>query len=688
MKNKIKKIMRTWILTGILLTGLCLIRTSCPVSAAQENNKTLTLEQAKNLAVAASTGYEQIEGKIATQEAALKSAVKSIAAKQKDRSSFRYSPLFNLKFPTKAEFSEAYQEEYKPLQIQSQLDSLNHKLSDQKLTEYNKVYKLFVSIYTNQKKIEYNQERLDALQTKLEKTRILLQTGNAKKSDVEKMESTVKKLNTELSSQMKQLEQDKKSLSTAIDLDVTTGYDFENPYVQTTLDRSMLDSLKEYALNHDQTYYDAALDASLAKMAVETDYKLLSAYYKRSDVNIISGYINQVLSGQKISSRAFKKSYDEFLEAIDKPWAGDYKIHLLFITIRIPKEWLKGERDGIRYIEDEPYALYEACLDYQDKRLAQEAAEQELRQKVETSFDTYVNVKNAYLSYVEQAAEAKEQLDRELILNRIGEMTYEEYESSAESCEQLQMDMLDSLSDYSDSLYDLDRLTCGAVSAYLENTDTDLFSVGSGSAYVEEELKAGPYYYIQPLVEQQLFELHISLPDQFEPQITDFELWCDNVQIGARTPVSKALRHLMISTEKIDSCKIRFYNADTFVCDCEIDPYQYSGALSIIADVRTEKVEELQIGSYTVTSESETGRIILKLTPDEKEGIASFRLETEDGKSIGGEEKQEIGKPFYYLDVLKNSLDTVVIHFYDESGNELYKGHFNVTNSVLVKDPS
>ena len=76
-------------------------------------------------------------------------------------------------------------------------------------------------------------------------------------------------------------------------------------------------------------------------------------------MSYISDFVNQAIAGQKISQKAFKNQYEEFLKAIDEPWQGNVRI----LFIRIPKEWFKGQISGIRYVEDEPYALYEAALE-------------------------------------------------------------------------------------------------------------------------------------------------------------------------------------------------------------------------------------------------------------------------------------------------------------------------------------
>ena len=101
-----------------------------PMDTCAATTKTLTLSQAKSLAVANSEYYENIESKISAKEASLSQAYRSIKEKKKNLSTFRWSPLINFKFPTKPDLSEAYGFEFKPIEIQSQIDTLKHQLTD------------------------------------------------------------------------------------------------------------------------------------------------------------------------------------------------------------------------------------------------------------------------------------------------------------------------------------------------------------------------------------------------------------------------------------------------------------------------------------------------------------------------------------------------------------------------------
>ena len=179
------------------------------------------------------------------------------------------------------------------------------------------------------------------------------------------------------------------------------------------------------------------------------------------------------------------------------------------------------------------------------------------------------------------------------------------------------------------------------------------------------------------------FEVNITIPDDFEIDITDYELWINNVMVGERTPKDKPLRHLGLDLENLDEVKIRLYNGAEFVDDCVIDPSEESGPLTITSGYDIEKKEGDQLGTFTIELD-DYGMLTLKITPDD-EAVKSFGILSEDGKHVGGEDKTDITKEFTYLAILQQSLDDLEVELYDESGAVLHVGRFDSLNGVIKK---
>ena len=672
---------RRWLTLLLILSVLGWFYPGGALRAEAAEGRVLTLDMAKRSGVANSPKMEKLESELNVKEASLRQAIKSINVKKKNMSTFRWSPLLSFKFPVKPDLAEAYEFQFKPVQIQAEIDAIRHRMTDQKLEIYEEVSNLYVDIVILEDKIAFGEERLEVMERTLAENRARLLTGEAAQEDVNAMERSLKALNNQIALNQRNLSADKKKLSELIGMDVTTGFSFENPFVSSRIERSSLSGLTQYTLDHDETYYEVSLDAATAQTALRTNYQLMEGQYG-SKMSYISDYVNQVIAGQKISQRAFKKQYEEFLKAIDAPWQG--KVRILFI--RIPKEWFKGQISGIRYVEDEPYALYEAALEYQDALLEKQNEERSLRQQVEESFNNLVSMRNAYDTLSEQVREGEKSLQAEAALNRLGELTYEEYSSSLSAHEEMQQEMYDALGDYSQALYSFDRLTCGGVTALLEGTEADLNAAGGGQSYVEEEYADGAYYYIEPIIEQQEFRAGVSIPSDFEVEVTHFELWCDQIQIGERTEIGGTIRHLGLSVDEVGEAKLRFYNNDQFVDDCVIDPEVYSGPLSIVKEYQVREQDDAQIGTYTVESRSETGMVSIVLSPDLSEEIAYYRIRNQEGNYLLGDALLPIGTQFRHLSLVQGSLEDLVIEFFGMDSELRYTGYFETGGQKLMKD--
>lgn len=679
-------------LTGIknrtvtLLLAVCVFFSTgwslSPLECVAAEAKTLTLTQAKKLAVANSASYEKIESQLSVKQASLSQAYRSIREKQKNMSTFRWSPLLSFKFPTKPDLSEAYEFQFKPIEIQSEIDSLNHQLTDVVLEEYEKVSTLFVDVVVLDESISFNEKRLAVFEEQLVKDRAKLKLGEASQNDIDILNTNITSLQNKIAADRRSYEQSKKKLSDAVGMDVTTGYSFENPFVSAEISRTQLQDLTQYTLDHDQGYYDVCMAESTALISLRTNYSLMNGQYG-SKMNYISGYVNQVYAGTKVNKKAFKSAYEVFLQKIDEPWQGKKKI----LFIKVPKEWFKGAISGIRYVEDEPYALYEAALEYEDARLERTNAEKELTDEVADTFENYVSLRNAYLAAVEAVNKAEKSLTAAESLNKLGELTNEEFTTEKEDYEELQNDMFSALADYTKALYSFDRLTCGGVSVLLEDAGADLKAGGEGNSYVEAEYEGGAYYYMESIIEQEQFRLSVYIPDDFSVEVTHFELWCDGKQIGERTETDKSLRHLALTTESIERAFIRFYNDTEFVDDCEIDPSQQSGELQIVTQYTAAGGSvDRELGEYSLTVNATTGIATVQLTPQKDREIAYYRISTSGGVYLTGDSYYSVEKSFRYLSLMENGIADLNIEFYDASKNKIFEGYFETTGNKLMEN--
>lgn len=645
------------------------------VQTIQAGQYTLSVTQAKSMALANSDSYRRIKSKISLKEVSYKQAVKSIQLKIKNKTTFRWSPLLSFTFPEKLNFEDESSMVYKPAQIQNEITTLKHDLTDEVYNVYESTEQAFLKVYTYQEKVAFEEEQVEELQKTLEKNKGRLLLGLANKADIEKIEKNLCSAEEKLAQDKKSFENAKTKLGDLIAMDVSTRYTFSNPYVSAEIPRSELESFIAYTLENDHSYYEAKMNTQLSFLQLDSNFSLLKGQYG-SKIDLISTYVQMIKNGQEIDNNAFKASYDKFLKKIDDPWTGKKKI----LFINVPKEWFKGEIDGVRYIEDEPYVLYENALEYQDALAEQQALEKELTAQVRDSFEAIVTAQNSYQKLKEQVAESKAQLQKEQILNVMGELSFEEYTESLSQYQSQQIEALEALELYSSLLYSFDRLTCGAVSKYLDNAEISLEGGAGGNSFiVDEEAIQGARYYIQSIVEDNMFEFGVYLPEDFQTDITHFELWTDDYCIGEKTAIDKTLRHLTLSLTGNEKVFVRLYNDEEFVGDCEIDPTAYQGPLDIKGYVVKEKEEAKKkvIGSYEVNRKDEMGIVEITLQIDSSENISYYAIQNENGANLMAKDKIEIKEDFMYLDFLSNDLESLKILLYEKDSETAITAYFN-----------
>ena len=676
MTKKIKKCIVTVLLTSLI---------ACTV-VTQENmvvwaaDKTLSLQQAQKVAIAKSSKRVKILNKIELQEIKYSAAVKSIQMKKKNMSTFRWTPLLSFKFPEQPTLADEYEWQYKPLQITSTISSLQHQLLDDQLETKESVSNLYVQIYINQEKIAFLEENLEQAQTTLTRNQARLAVGEATQSDIDKLQQSIDRLTTDISLQKRSFETNKSKLSKLINQDVTTGYTFQNPLQQADIPRNILDNLIQYTLDNDQSYYEAKMDTRLAYTGMNMMESMMRSQYGNK-MNNIMPFINQIKAGDSVDSGAFKNAYKQMLDNVDAPWNGTKKI----LFIRIKKEWFKGAVDGSRYVEDDPYALYTGALEYMDALKEQNSLQDELTNSVKSGFETLKTAQIAYNDAQKSCDILEQEVEKNTRLNLLGKVSYEELSDLQEEYRNQESETLDLLAEYTQLLYSYDRLTCGGITAYLEGTDVDMKAAQGGNSFIAKELEGKAYYYINYRVEDNIFVMGVSIPDNYSLDITDYALYVNDMQIGDVTPIDEELEHLALDLDQVDKAQIFLYDGQELVDVREIDSSVNQAELPINGGYTLEHKESVQtVATYIYTLQKTTNTVSMKITPKDSEQIAYYRLTDTDGNAVNGDEMIPIDEEFTYLSLLVGDLSGLNIIFYDSQEQELYQGMFNTGSSSIT----
>lgn len=645
----------------------------CCAGSAKAAGDILTLRAARSLAIMHSTEYQKEKSQLSLARIDYTEAAKSAALKKKNQLSFRWSPLLNFKFPEKPDLAEASSWMYKPLQAQNKITSVRHKMEDVRYGVEEEISNLYVDAYVIQETIAFTQERIDEIQDITEKNEWKLYTGESSVQETEKLHAKLKKLSMDQAGYMRSFESIKKKISDRVGMDLSTGWRFQAPFQEAKPNRSMLEDLKQYTLSKDQTCYEKKLDASLGLLNLEINEGLMKEKYGKQ-MYLIQPYINQAKGGEEIDGGAFKESYDLFLQEIDKKWNGAFQI--LFLSI--PKEWLKGELDGVRYIEDDPYVLYSLALQYADLRLETKDAEKELEDSIDDQFEALVSAGNSWEALKEDVKRMEKELGENAALHQSGKITWEELSSQQEVYGQARLDVLNACGEYTKLWNSFDRLTCGGAGIWMERGEF-------GSKWDASEVKDlsmpqedGFWYYIESRMEDQVFVLQISVPNDSKLKVTDYELWVDDIQVGKRTRAGEPLRHLTLALSDVGQATLRLYNGGKYVDECIIDPLASKGKLLFAGGKEVEEEKKnRKLGVCSVRHDPMTQTAEFAVTSAEDSRLAYYSLIDGRGAKLYQEEPIPIGRSLTCLSVAVKDLGEWKVEFYDENKKKLCTGRIN-----------
>lgn len=657
----------------IVIVFFSMANTKNEVYAASE--KVITLEQVITLALSNDKEYQRTYNKIEIKRVKYVAAVKSIKMKIKNMTTFRWSPLLNFKFPEQPKLVDEYEWQYKPVQIQSEITSLQHKLIDCKYATIETVSLLYTQAYVAQEKITYLETIIS--DTEKEKKRL-----EAKKENVDKLQQSIDKKKSELLLQMRNLAAKKEKITQKIKMNINTGYRFENTLYIADIPRSELPGIEKYTIDRDQNFYESKLNERLSYTSLTMIEKFMSNKFG-GNMSLIQPYVNQAKNGQDINQISFKKSYDIFLNVIDYPWNGYKRI----IFVKINRVWFKGAADGSRYVEDDPYALYSASLDYKDAKEDKDAMEKEIKNRVKDDYENLVTAKNAYESTKVYNQQLKENVVRALEQNRNGAFPYEELKELQEEYEKAKIDEMDAMSTYCQLLYAYDRFTCGAISQYLKRNGLNTQYISGGDSYVSVDQIEGAYYYIESKIEDQIFMLGVSIPDDFTIEITDFELWVNDTLIGTRTKKDEQLRHLTLDYMQTESVTIRLYNEQKLVEICEIDPNINRDKLLIRDNYQVVKdTKELRkVATFNLETDKEKKLTTIHFQKELQE-IMYYTIQDKNGIYIYDDKQISIEQDYTYLSMISKQISELKISFYDGEKQLLFTGFFDpLSGSIFVE---
>ena len=168
-------------LKKFLALVLCIcIPTAILPGESQAAWNTVTLKQVQELAFANNSAYQKLESELLLLKTKYSDAVKSIWLKQKDMMTFRWSPLLNFQFPEWPDQADAYDWQYKPIQIQADISALLHEMDDIRYESLDKSSLLYTELYLEQEQLAFLEEQIRELEESIGRNELLLPLGDRK----------------------------------------------------------------------------------------------------------------------------------------------------------------------------------------------------------------------------------------------------------------------------------------------------------------------------------------------------------------------------------------------------------------------------------------------------------------------------------------------------------------------------
>lgn len=668
------------LLAGLLNAAIIIAAVfSCPIQGQAAGEKQLTLSQTQNLAVAADKNYQRIYNRITMKEIRYSSALKAAQIKQKSDSTYSWSPLLNFELTKQATLTEEYQWKYQPIQLESEINSLKHQLADCRYETEKQTALLYLQAYICQEKITLLEEQLTTSEEDLKRNQAKTAVGTGTQEQVENTEESMESINNSLALQMRTLQTTLEKISEQINLDVTEGYVLQNPISKDSVQREDLERVIAYTLENDQSYYEAKLAESAAYLSLTTVEGLMQSKYG-SHMEKLQIYVNQAKNGEEINQEAFKEDFDTFLKNIDIPWEGEQEI----LSVKVSKEWFQGT-EGSFYLEDDPYALYTAVLEYEESLKAKEAVEKELTEKVQDGYEALVTAKNTYETAKKTEEKLVRESTREETLRRLGESSAQEQQENQAEYDRYKMESLDALEAYGKQREEYNRLTCDAL---------DKLNTGELTTEIDELVEAetieSAYYSIDYRAEDRIFLFSVQIPENFSVELTNYELYVNGTKIGEKTEIGKQIKHLSLDFARAEKVEVYLYQGEELHSVCEINPYTNKGELEITGGYQlksdaeqkdTQKKEKLAFFSYKTDKDKKL--TTLTISP-KKQDIAYYALTVNDS-FLYSEEPISVQEDYQYISVLTNEFDNITVNFYNEQKELIYQGEFDILHNCIYQ---
>lgn len=597
-------------------------------------------------------------------------AIEGIKDIRKKESTVRFSLLFNIEFPEKHGMPKEIKLVMKIPQIEREISVLKEKYKYEQIKAINSLDMLYFDILLKEYEIENYGKLLEESNKALEVNNFRVATGLGDPEDIKYLEKSYGDLEKEYRTALMDYQNKKENMGKLIGIEINENHKFDDSaLIIASVEREDLKDILNFALSKDFNLFKEKKETELAIRNV----KEISSIYKKqfsSKVNVLDSQLRK----SEIDIDTFYEKYKEALDNIDSPWRRYYKINMLFFTIKIPYRWFQGEYDGLRYFEDEKYALFLAVVDREKQIKKEEDARDKFVQSVRNNYNNLKNSEIAYLTAKEQMIKAEEDYNNKADLNKIGRLSLQELDKASKEFVNSQNSLYSLLIDYNKSLSSFNFQVSGYLDKYFGNESVEKFDLESGiSNKVDEGVNT---WYVKNSIDDYKFTFGIRLGD--DSDYTHYELYTNqNYRVGEKVEIDKEISHLPIAFENASSFYVKLYSDKLLKAIGEFEGDDYTGTLEI-QDVENNKYK---VGTYIGSYEFESNNIYSSLKVKVNEDISASGYKVKLGeKNLS--DLLELDKEYRSLSLLENDIEKMEIELYKDD-NLIYKTKLYDKNIVV-----
>jgi hypothetical protein len=577
--------------------------------AAAQTTKSLSVDEAVHHAIRNSTDIRDVKTDRIKKVIERREAIDAINIARRREKYPWFTLLMTINLPQKHTLPREIELLMKIPQINSDIELLKKKetyaVLNARHDAYVAYYDVLLAKYTVDRTWTYINETRDTLERINRQYRI----GLADQKDVEYLEGQLNGYQTALKKAVQDLEKnlDKLSKLTNLKLNVNTSFSAYTPVAD--LDRSHFNTIIDHAIKYDYGLTVATHERKIAQAKV---VELINVYNGRwgSTVRTMTSYVQNVI-GKQAEKLDVRIDYDRFINSyynpalnrIEKPWSGSFKFRILFITIRIPKEWFKLGTVAERYFDDEKYALFNALIE-RDKAIdAENDVRENLTQQVKDTYFTLKQVEAANIDAASNLEKAKNNYDLSIKENKLGLLPFQELYAEKIRFYDQQDANYEALLDYGKTIAMFNLLSSDYLAVQSASNQTT--SLTDGDSWISESADEATWY-IETLLTDYKFTFGLNIPESV--RATHYELYTANhVQIGERTETSNTISHLPLSYEESSALYVKLFQDDELKFVAELDGFGVTGPL-LIKEANEDVLPvsmETPVGVWRVTDDNQ-----------------------------------------------------------------------------------